>query len=166
MNHVTAGATVGLASSNPVVAAGAGFMSHFVMDAIPHWGDIDDDRMYRTVAVRDGLVGLGLAGLALMVADREDRPAVAAGIAGACLPDYDKPSQMFFGHTGQPRWFRRAHQRIQKESSQKMRQEWMVAAALAGAFVAGVAVKRQVRTYRAAVAGTRPSKRQRHWLTQ
>jgi hypothetical protein len=37
-NHVATGAVIALAISNPVVAITLSFLSHFVLDAIPHFG--------------------------------------------------------------------------------------------------------------------------------
>lgn len=38
-NHVVAGALIAMAVSNPVAAVTLAFISHFVMDALPHYGD-------------------------------------------------------------------------------------------------------------------------------
>ena len=37
-NHILAGAVIGLAVKNPAVAVALAFASHFVMDALPHFG--------------------------------------------------------------------------------------------------------------------------------
>lgn len=37
-NHLLAGALIGLAISNPALAIVAGYSSHFLMDAVPHFG--------------------------------------------------------------------------------------------------------------------------------
>jgi hypothetical protein len=56
--HVLAGAVIGSRTRSPVTAYGPGVLSHFVLDAVPHWGpDADHDELMR-VAVRDGLGGL------------------------------------------------------------------------------------------------------------
>ena len=55
-NHVLAGALIGTLSPGPVSAFAAGVVSHFVMDAVPHWGGYDIHDVLH-VAVVDGLVG-------------------------------------------------------------------------------------------------------------
>lgn len=37
-NHILAGALIGLVISNPIAAIAGAFISHFVMDALPHFG--------------------------------------------------------------------------------------------------------------------------------
>lgn len=37
-NHILAGAIIGLTITNPVAAVALAFLSHFVMDALPHFG--------------------------------------------------------------------------------------------------------------------------------
>ena len=37
-NHALTGALIGLSVSNPVLAVGLAFASHFVLDALPHYG--------------------------------------------------------------------------------------------------------------------------------
>jgi len=39
INHALTGAVVGLTISNPIVAVGIAFVSHFALDAIPHYDD-------------------------------------------------------------------------------------------------------------------------------
>ncbi len=36
-SHISAGTLIGLATQNPIFAGAAAFVSHFVLDAIPHW---------------------------------------------------------------------------------------------------------------------------------
>ena len=43
-NHFLAGASIGLYISNPVVAIPVAFMSHFALDALPHFGVAFDTR--------------------------------------------------------------------------------------------------------------------------
>ena len=45
------------------------------------------------VAVPDGLTGLAVMGAMTALAPRGSRAAVLAGMAGAALPDLDKPSR-------------------------------------------------------------------------
>ena len=47
---------------------------------------------------------------------RQARPATLAAIAGAVLLDMDKPILHFWGRNPFPRWVRRIHARVQRES--------------------------------------------------
>lgn len=54
-NHALAGATLGLLVQNPLVALPVAFLSHFVLDAIPHYGpgrnNIGDKSFARMLSV-------------------------------------------------------------------------------------------------------------------
>jgi hypothetical protein len=115
-NHALAGAAIGLVLRRPVVAFAAGLASHLAMDLCLHWGDQDLDwNGFVEVARVDGTLGLAASGVALAVAPRGSRPAVAAAIAGACLIDMDKPGRHFFGRSPFPAAVDRLHGRIQNE---------------------------------------------------
>lgn len=132
-NHVLSGALVGVAAQGPARAVGAGFVSHFVLDAVPHFG-VDESR-FLPVAVADGLLGLAtIAGIARRTPPAL-RPRVAAGIAGACVPDLDKPARLFVGRSPFPGWFDEAHQRIQPESPRRWPVEVVGAAAFGALLV-------------------------------
>ena len=90
-NHVLSGALIGARSRGPGQAFAAGVASHFVLDAIPHWGEWGSKRRFLQVAVTDGLVSLAVAGALVAAAPPARRAAVLAGMAGAALPDADKP---------------------------------------------------------------------------
>lgn len=110
-------------------AVGLGFVSHFGLDAVPHFG-VDDEHLMK-VAVPDGLVGLAtIATIARATPPRRLLP-VLAGIFGACLPDLDKPARVFFGRSPFPRWFDRAHAGIQDEAVHRFDVELVAAAGFA-----------------------------------
>jgi len=130
-NHVLSGALVGAVTRRPVPAFLLGVASHFVLDAIPHWGQWSDPRMLLRVAVPDGLAGLAaMAGLTA-AAPPGSRAAVVAGMAGAALPDMDKPAMLWFGWKLWPRPVRHLHSRIQDEAPSR----YTVEIAAAGVFV-------------------------------
>lgn len=104
-------------------------MSHFVLDAIPHWGCEPEDML--RVAVPDGLIGLAAITAVARTASPERRVAVLAGVFGACLPDIDKPSELFFGRSPFPRWFDRFHAVIQHERDHRWGREVVTAAGMA-----------------------------------
>lgn len=128
-NHVLSGALVGAASPGPVSAFTVGVVSHFLLDMVPHWGDVDFDEMV-PIGVRDGLVGLAVMGLVTARTPAGARVRVVAGMSGAAFPDLDKPSQLFFGRSFFPKAWDDFHVRIQRESRRRMPQEFLVGGAL------------------------------------
>jgi hypothetical protein len=85
------------------------------------------------VAVPDGLISLAVAGALAAVSPSGCRPAVLAGMAGAALPDADKPTKLWFGWSPFPRKFDRFHNRIQREAWRRVYVEVLAAGALAPA---------------------------------
>jgi hypothetical protein len=115
-NHVLSGALIGALARRPLPAFAAGVASHFVLDAVPHWGDWDSPRTFLRVAVPDGLISLALIGAFAAACEPERRLAVVAGMAGAALPDADKPTTLWFGWSPVPATVDRFHSRIQREA--------------------------------------------------
>lgn len=132
-NHVLSGAVVGLTSPDAVSAFRRGFVSHFVLDALPHFGVADEHLM--RVAVPDGLTGLAVIAAVVRVTPRHRLLPVLAGITGACLPDLDKPGRQFFGRSPFPAWFDRAHAAIQPESPRRLPVELAAAGVLCAVLV-------------------------------
>lgn len=130
-NHVLSGAVIGLVTPDVTSAFGRGFVSHFVLDAVPHFG-IDEEHLMR-VAVPDGLVGLAAIAVIARATQRAQLLPVLGGIAGACLPDLDKPGRQFFGRSPFPSWFDRAHSVIQPESARHFPVELAAATTLSAA---------------------------------
>ena len=87
------------------------------------------------VAVTDGLLGLAVMGTMTALAPRDARLAVLAGMAGAALPDLDKPSKVFFGRSPFPRAVDRIHMRIQDEAPHRLKYELTAAAVFFAAAV-------------------------------
>lgn len=131
-NHVLAGASIGLLSRSPTVAAASGLLSHFAMDALPHWG-ICDHRTYVRTAIVDGTIGFGVSVVVVFASPPARRRNVVLGILGACFPDTDQAAALMFGRTYQPAWFDRVHAGVQNEHAW-LGQEPVVALALAGVF--------------------------------
>jgi hypothetical protein len=137
-NHVLSGAVIGAASRRrPVTAFALGVLSHFALDAVPHWGEWTGRPTFMEVAVFDGLAGLAAMGAMTALAPRDARLAVLAGMAGAALPDLDKPSKVFFGCSPFPRRWDSFHMRIQDEAPHRLKHE-VAAAALFGAAAFGL----------------------------
>jgi hypothetical protein len=109
--HAVVGAAIGsVLTSHPVAAALLGFVSHFALDAIPHWdypiksafvnpavgGPLKRDRALMLDAVTIGADALlGLVGSALLFATPTGMWAVMLGACGAILPD---PLQFVHAH--------------------------------------------------------------------
>ena len=141
-NHVLCGAAIGAAVGRPAAALPLGVASHFVLDAIPHWGGWMSEQHFLRVAVADGLTGLGAMAAAYALAPRGRRAAVLAGMVGAALPDLDKPSRVFFGFSPFPQRVDDFHGRIQDEAPGRFYSHEVVAGALfAAAFAALGAVR-------------------------
>ncbi|MCW2818394.1 MAG: hypothetical protein JWR42_1181 [Marmoricola sp.] len=126
-NHVLSGALVGLAAPGPVAGFALGVASHFALDSVPHWGNQD---LFLQVAVPDGLTGLVTMAHLAALTSREAparRATVLATVLGACLPDADKPSTLFFGRSPFPTRVDDWHRSIQRESVRRLPQEFLVA---------------------------------------
>ena len=118
-----------------MLAAAVGCASHFALDSLPHWGT-DDERRFTRVAIIDGICGLAAIGIIARTAPRSHRFSMLAGIFGSCLPDLDKPTDLFYGRSPFPEVVDRFHAAVQREAPHRLPQEFRVAVGLA----AGVAV--------------------------
>jgi hypothetical protein len=126
-NHVAQGAVIGSMASGPVGAFALGVASHFAADALPHWGVVEYDDFLR-VAYVDGLVGLATMAWLTRATSTQRRVTVLAGMLGACLPDADKPSKLFFDRSPFPKVVDGWHAAIQTEDPQRMGQEVVLVA--------------------------------------
>jgi hypothetical protein len=134
-NHVVSGALIGALARRPRSAFAAGVASHFVLDAVPHWGDWGSQRRFLRVAVADGLVSLAVTGAVAAASPADRRLTVLAGLAGAALPDLDKPAKLWFGRSPFPAAVDRFHMGIQDESAHRFHVEVLAAAVLASAAI-------------------------------
>ncbi len=126
-NHVLAGALIG--SRLPTAPAlVAGFASHLAMDNLPHWGN--NGPFPIDIAKRDGVLGLANIAVLALLARKDKRLPVLAGITGACLPDTDKLGEYFAGGSPWPQKFDDFHKRIQRESPHRIPHEVLVGAGL------------------------------------
>jgi hypothetical protein len=134
-NHVLSGALIGTMVRRPVPAFALGVASHFVLDAVPHWGPFRERRALLRVAVPDGLTALAVLTVFAVAAPPGRRLALTAGMLGAALPDADKPVHLLFGRSPFPRAVGRFHSRIQDEAMDRFPVEAVTAAILATAAV-------------------------------
>lgn len=144
--HVVTGALLGRVLHRPLVAAAAGVVSHFALDRAPHWGRPSPpgsrmDEFTLRVAVIDGVGGLLLIAAVAATSARHHRLPVLAGVVGACLPDLDKPGELFFGRSPFPAAFDDWHARIQPESADLLVRDVVVAVAAAAALLSGLRVE-------------------------
>jgi len=139
-NHVLSGALIGAVTRRPLPAFAVGVASHFALDAVPHWGKWGSRRRFLRAAVPDGLASLAVMGALTVVSPADRRTAVLAGMAGAALPDLDKPTWLWFGWSPFPMALNRFHTRIQREAAGRARLELLAAGALAAAAL--VAIRR------------------------
>jgi hypothetical protein len=135
-NHVLSGAVIGALARRPAPAFAAGVASHFVLDALPHWGKWPSDKAFLRVAVADGLTSLALMGAFTAVSPPDRRLAVLAGMSGAALPDIDKPTRLWFGWSPWPGPVDHFHSRIQHEAPRRAHLEALAAGGFAAAALA------------------------------
>ncbi len=140
-NHVLSGALIGALVRRPPLAFAAGLASHFVLDTMPHWGQWGSKRKFLRVAVPDGLISLATMGAFAAMSPPGRRLAVVAGMAGAALPDLDKPANLWFGRSPFPGSVDRFHSRIQHEAPRRAHVELLAAAGFA--CVALIAVRKR-----------------------
>lgn len=135
-NHVLSGALIGALARRPLAAFAAGVASHFVLDAVPHWGQWGSRRRFLRAAVPDGLVSLAAMGAIAVLSPADRRLAVVAGMSGAALPDIEKPTMLWFGWSPFPRAVDRFHNRIQREAPGRFHLELFAAGVFAAALIA------------------------------
>lgn len=112
LNHVLAGTAIGLAVKQPLLAAPLAFLSHFVLDAIPHWnyGDKPGSKLWWKIWSADA-VGSFLAILLLALAAPEVALAV---IVGGVMAEFPDVFWVYYLKAGKPQyWFFRFHTWIQ-----------------------------------------------------
>jgi hypothetical protein len=129
--HVLVGAVIGARTRSPAIAFGLGVLSHFVMDAVPHWGADGDHDEFMRVAVRDGIGGLAALVAVTASSAPGSRRSVLAAAVGAATPDLDKPFAEITRRRLWPRPVDRFHQMIQREAPRRMQQEMATLAAAA-----------------------------------
>jgi len=129
--HVLIGAVIGARTRSAVTAYGLGVLSHFVLDAVPHWGPDGDHDEFMRVAVRDGLGGLAALAFVAASSPAGSRRFALAGAIGAATPDLDKPFAEITRRQLWPRPVDRFHRVIQREAPRRMPQELATLAAAA-----------------------------------
>jgi hypothetical protein len=124
-NHAATGALIAMAVKQPWLAIPFAFLSHFILDAIPHFGIHEDDVikrnghwLFRTVVAADVLLAVTLF-IALPIAGRHT---VAWGLILACMTSAFLPDATWiYRYFGEIRtklarphgWYDWFHQKIQ-----------------------------------------------------
>jgi hypothetical protein len=114
VNHALTGAVLGLTIRNPAMLAPAAVLSHFVLDAIPHFGHHESSlksTRWRITGLVDGLVTALAVTVALLIWPQYTNH-IMLGVGFAILPDLFYIPEILLGRriTG---WFGRWHSRIQ-----------------------------------------------------
>ncbi|MBI2636599.1 MAG: hypothetical protein HYW81_00160 [Parcubacteria group bacterium] len=114
--HAAAGAAIGTLTGNPVLAFVGGFISHLILDMIPHGDEaIKRWKRFRTVRRRITAAALidffGVVAVLLFLVNNANQallPGVLAGMAGSIAPD---ALWGFHELTGTPllSWYRKWH---------------------------------------------------------
>lgn len=120
-NHALTGAVIGLAVGQPFIALPAALASHYVCDALPHYGtNLPMEKLFKTRAFRDYLVAEALICALLVGLLALTRPqywllaAVCAFVAAA--PDLMSINRYVTMRSGKPwkaSWYSRFAIRIQ-----------------------------------------------------
>lgn len=88
-SHTTTGVVIALAVHHPALALPLAFLSHFVLDALPHYGDEardGSDRFFRRLIIIDAIAGVSLA-LFMMFLFPEYKLLIALCGIFATIPD-------------------------------------------------------------------------------
>lgn len=119
-NHALTGALIGLATGSPWIAAPAAYLSHYALDAIPHFGNSNNPGQIKTRAFRNYLIAdavLCILLVAILVTTRTEHWLLASVCAFlATMPDmfwinkYLKARQ---GRHWRPNWHSRFAAKIQ-----------------------------------------------------
>lgn len=83
-NHVITGALIGLTVHNPFIALPAAFLSHFILDALPHYGNNNHTgRLFIGVLLSDSAVAGSYLLMLLILQPQYWLLAITCGIAAA-----------------------------------------------------------------------------------
>ncbi len=113
LNHVLTGAAIGLAVQQPLLVIPLALLSHFILDAIPHF----DHEIYRygskhfmKIMISDGVLSVGSI-VALMLLFPASALPIGLGALFATAPDFLWP---YYYRNGRPQnWYYKFHVRIQ-----------------------------------------------------
>lgn len=115
LNHALTGAAIALVVKRPILAIPLAFLSHFVIDAIPHWGNTEfyspSNPAYLYIVGLDGLLALTSIIIICYYARRDQIWLIVTCAFLAMLPDavwaFDRSSTGLFG------WYNTFHHGVQ-----------------------------------------------------
>lgn len=113
LNHTLTGTAIAIAVKQPLLAAPLAFISHFVLDAIPHFGDMPfysyGHPLFPYAMAADGVLSIASVGT-IMALHPDLALVIGFGAFFAILPDV-----FWLGHYALKwkHWFFRFHQKIQ-----------------------------------------------------
>ncbi len=124
-NHMMTGALIALLVQRPILAIPLAFLSHFVLDALPHYGygfvpfgQRDDQKHFISKQATDAFISLSLGFIVPYILRNHQNPAVTIWCMFATfIPDafwtyqYEKARKQ--GGYGEQNWFFRFHKSIQ-----------------------------------------------------
>ena len=113
LNHVLTGSAIALAVRQPLLIVPLAVLSHFILDALPHYGSrqyLWGSRFFVPIMATDGVFSVGSV-IAIMLAAPQFAGLVALGAFCAYLPDV---FWLYYYQHGEPQWwFYRFHTKIQ-----------------------------------------------------
>lgn len=118
LNHVLAGTAIGLAVKQPALAAPLAFLSHFVLDAIPHFNYAWPGWKFRAIWAIDAAAST-LALVLLCMANPPLAFAIIAGGVFAELPDFFWLYERLIIKKDSTFWYFAFHRKIQWSETQR-----------------------------------------------
>jgi hypothetical protein len=113
LNHVLTGSAIALAFRQPALVVPLAFLSHFVLDAIPHFDHPIyqyGSRYFTAIMATDAVISLTTV-VILMLLVPQLALSIALGALGAIVPDF---FWLYYYTHGRPQWwFFRFHNKIQ-----------------------------------------------------
>lgn len=88
-SHTTTGVVIAVAVHHPALALPLALISHFVLDALPHYGDDarnGSDKIFRRIIITDAIAGVGIALLMMFLFPEYKLLIALCGIL-ATIPD-------------------------------------------------------------------------------
>jgi len=90
LNHALTGAAIGIIVRKPMLVVPLAFASHFLLDAIPHFGGHQlytwGNKQFKRIIIADGLACFSIISIIILISPALTLP-VLLGVAFAMLPD-------------------------------------------------------------------------------
>ena len=133
--HSIAGAALAATQKDPLLATLVGFLSHFVLDVVPHWeygiGPLQKDPLsreaipaYRKIVI-DGLSGVAVPVALFVLWQGADFWLIFGGIVGGMLPDFLQGVHLVWRSNRPVAALYRFHQSIQRKTAELRGRPWI-----------------------------------------